>query len=148
MNCGYRFLRAVICVGMLVPLLQGASCSDMAEELPGGYQFVSESSNDQFILAPAHMRPEEIPCNVVGHDYDEHFIVARQVASFECFPPQTPGDPSSKHKNPFNQRDGDTYYWVIEVDKHVIHGPYGLDQFEQQRKALKVSDKLNVDRTR
>lgn len=118
---------------LLSCLFQGGACGDYSDELPGGYVFVSESPDIQEISRVEGIAPSEhyIPCNVVSYDYNKDFIVAKQIARVGCFHLlHTDGDPSGPRQNFLNQRDGETYYWIIEVDKRTIDGPYRLDQFE------------------
>ena len=141
-----RLLRFNMCralanavIVVVLPLLLGGGCSDYTKTLPGGYLFVSESADTQDITRAEGIRPDEryIPCNVVGYDYNASHIIAKQVARTECF---------ANGVNLFNQRDGQTYFWIIDVQKKVIHGPYSEPEFAAQRKQLDVSEELKVDK--
>lgn len=135
-----RGIPRTLVVGVIILLFVSlGACGDFVIELPGGYQFVSESPDTQDITRAEGIRAGEpyVPCNVVGYDYDASHIIAKQVARMECF---------ANGINMFDQRDGETYFWVIDAKNRVVHGPFSESQFDAQRKQLGVSDKLSLER--
>jgi hypothetical protein len=121
-----------------------SACDDHEVRLSGGFIFLSEGPDTQEIWPGKSLGPNEryIPCNVVGYDYNSDFIVAKQVAREACYHIGLEGN----RKNMFNQHDGQTYFWIIDAQKRVIHGPYSEPQFAAQRKQLGVSEELKVDK--
>ncbi len=124
---------------ILLPLFLLSACGDYTIDLPGGYRFISEAPDTQFVMRAEGVRAGKpyIPCNVVGYDYDANNIVAKQIARSECF---------FDGINFFNQQEGDAYFWIIDARRRVIHGPFSAPQFEAQRKVLGVSMRLKVDK--
>ena len=113
-----------------------ASC-DYTFKLPGGYIFYSEAPSDQIIMKKEGIvgREGHVPCNVVEYDYNDDFIVAKQIARFECF---------FDKKNYFNQIEGGEYYWIIEVKQRKINGPYTEKKYWDKRTTLGVPKSLSV----
>ena len=118
------------------------TCGDYVTDLPGGYTFVSESPDDQFILASTESSLDSgnIPVNVTGFDYDDDFIVVRQVAT--AVSDSSMWDDLSGRK--YNEKLGGIYYWIIDAKKLKISGPFSEEEFESERTRLNVSKDLCI----
>lgn len=130
----------------LISILFLCGCGDHSKHLPGGYLYVSEDSETQEITRAEGIRPGEdyVPCNVTAYAYDNNFIVAIQKARKACFPLAAPGDSLGLRSNPYGQRDGEIYYWIIEAKQQIVHGPLSADNFRKKYSELGVSVKLDM----
>ncbi len=126
-----RFLQPLIAV-LLVGC--GGGVSDKTVDLPGDYQFVSESVNDK-VIVPRQMFKHDmfVPCSVQKYVWNSKFILAKQKATKECF---------VKNKN--RQSIGEFYYWVILVQGKTVLGPLSEREYIDVRGLHGVPEKLSL----
>ena len=112
------------------------SCqSDYIKELSGGYYYASESKESTAILRHGKKRNERyIPCKIIFYDYNKQFIIAAQEPVRECLFGEIDID--------YNNLE--VAFWIIDVQKDKILGPYSLDEYIKKRKALGVPEELKL----
>lgn len=114
------------------------ACSDYSTKLGGGYTFVHEGENYNFIFHKS-AKGGEIPPNVISFDYDKCFIIAKQKSM-----PFQYGYETAKE---YAKRT-DTIalsYWLIIKEECKVFGPMDYDSFLRLKKQYKVSDKLMLE---
>src|SRR5688500_13846910 len=109
-------------------LLGIGSCSfpvnDYMDDLGGGYTFVSESNQNQFVSGPSDsLNVYTIPCTVKAVDANEDFIIASQINTPEC---DGVNDPSHKLR-----------YWIIRKADGRSYGPLDSLAYLEHRRYLK-----------
>ena len=80
------------------------------------------------------MRLIEIPRSILGYDNDKKHIIANQVDIIKM---DKLADEDAQLVNPEKIN-----YWIIEVEKDILHGPLGSLEFVALRVNLGVSEKL------
>ena len=116
-----------------------ASCinnpSDYTKKL-SGYIFYSEGPNDNVIIKKSAKEGDpEIYCNVISYNYNDHFILAAQKPAPDCFLGEVKGNHLGKSSIQF---------WILDVTKNNLYGPYDKTTYLQQKKALNVPYKLKL----
>ena len=75
-----------------------------------------------------------IPYTVVNYVYNDNFILAVQ-------------NPTKKYSIgdfDFDYKGLEICFWIIDVQKDKILGPYSLDEYIKKRKALGVPEELKL----
>lgn len=110
-----------------------SACGDSTRELSGGYYYYSESSTDQVIVSHGWKAGDPyIPCNVVDYDWDDHYIIAKQIPVETCFWSKETMDSELPRKG--------EYFWIIDAKNKKFYGPLGKVDFEKKRKLLGVRE--------
>ncbi|WP_157976852.1 DUF3997 domain-containing protein [Taibaiella helva] len=112
----------------------GAGVSDYTEELPGGYQFISESRDEQFIQGNYRF----IPCTVLDYCYNQDYILVSQKPKKNCLIL-----PDSPIKNVDTVQ-----FWIIDIVNDSLRGPYKKDDYMDLRRDLNIPAhlKLKIER--
>ena len=115
---------------ILVVFMQGCGgISDSVDDLSGGYQHVYES-NLYATIENGNSTDPEILCTVVDYEWNESYIIAKQVYHSDCL---------GKVKNIYKQKEGVMYYWIINTITKKSYGPFLHKQdFLLQKKKLKI----------
>lgn len=114
-------MKVKIYIFLLLCLLIATSCggiSDYVKELPGGYEYVSESKTDQLI----HGNNILIPCTVNSYSYNKNFIVAVQSPAKTCIQPNNIEVIAPKQ------------FWIIKIQEKKLLGPLTLSEFIKMKK--------------
>lgn len=111
----------------------GGGVSDYTEELPRGYQFVSESKNQSFIYGK---NQQYIPCNVISYTFNSDYILVYQRPSEPCIHTEATGIKIANIDV--------VQFWIIDVQKESLMGPFTLSEFLNQRKKTGVPDELEL----
>jgi hypothetical protein len=113
------------------------SCSggvgDYIEDLPGGYQFVSESNEQSFIYGNSN---QYVACTVIAYTYDENFILICQKPSEPCIHTEATG--ISVKKIDIIQ------FWIVDIHKDTLLGPFTLSEYLKKRNSMGISDRLTL----
>lgn len=116
-------------------LISCGGLSDYSENIPGGYQFVSEAKYVNLIIGK-----QEIPCNVIGYAYNENYILAcQEFNDSECISytqllPQITG----------RNRDKEINFWIIDIKKDSLWGPLNYAEFLKTRRRLDIDKSLRI----
>lgn len=116
---------------LLLILFSVVSCggiSDYTKELPGGYEFVSESKSDQLI----HGNNILIPCTVSSFSYNKNFIVAAQLPAKTCIQAN-----SVEVIAPIQ-------FWIIIIQEKKLLGPLTLAEFIKMKNKLEFEENLKL----
>jgi hypothetical protein len=110
--------------------LAGCNLSDDANELPGGHTYVDEGKCYKIILININGQPNIESC-VSSFKYNDEFITVRQDDSIKC------------------QRSeiittGDKKFFIIEVKRERVLGPYDSLHFSQKFAELALPTELLV----
>lgn len=111
----------------------GGGINDYMEDLPGGYRFVSESNDQSFIYGKDQ---KYIPCSVLSYINDNDFILVCQKPSEPCIHTEATG---IKIVNV-----DVVQFWIIDIQKELLIGPFTLSEFLKQRKKIGVPDELEL----
>jgi len=109
-------------------LVNCGGISDYTKDLPGGYEFVSESNSQQLI----HGNNILIPCTVKSYSTNKNFIIAAQSPAEECIQPN-----EIKVIAPLQ-------FWIIVIQEKKLIGPLTLSDFIYQRKELAIPEDLKL----
>lgn len=123
-------------LGVAALLLLGG-CSDRTESLGSGYFLREEGGTTRDILSE-RAEGREVPTTVTAVAYDDDFILAQQR-------PKSPPDPLYKAEYVYPDPEGD-YFWIIDKRDDSISGPLSLQQFEDARASIGVSEDLVLAR--
>jgi len=114
-------------------LYSGGSCGDYREDLSGDYYYVYEGKDNSIIRNNnSHM----IPCDVISYDYDEDFILVKQIQKSDCF---------ALVEFDSSISVGALNYWVIQVKTDSLYGPLSFSEFKLLRKKLNVNPSLDIN---
>jgi len=112
----------------IIILISFNCCSvDYVEDLPNNFQFVSESNINTFIVGDNIT----IPCQVRKYTYDKKFIISTQFyySPTKCL----------ERGDYYNQTEGKLYYWIIDIKKDKLVGPFeDYESFNKKKKELGV----------
>ena len=122
--------------GVATLLLVGG-CSDRTESLGSGYFLREEGGAIRDILSE-RAGGREVPATVTAVAYDDDFILAQQR-------PKSPPDPLYEAEYVYPDPDRD-YFWIINKRDDSISGPLSLQEFEDARASLGVSEDLVLAR--
>lgn len=111
----------------------GGGISDYTEDLPGGYQFVSESKDQSFIYGK---KQQYIPCSIISYTFNNDFILVYQRPSEPCIHTEATGMQIVNIDV--------VQFWIIDVQKESLMGPFTLSEFLKQRKKIGVPDELEL----
>lgn len=123
-------------LGVVAFLLVGG-CSDRTESLGSGYFLREEGGTTRDILSE-RAEGREVPATVTAVAYDDDFILAQQR-------PKSPPDPLYEAEYVYPDPDRD-YFWIIDKRDDWISGPLSLQEYEDTRARLGVSDALTLAR--
>src|SRR5699024_11018556 len=105
----------------------GGGINDYTEELPGGYQFISESKDQSFIYGK---NKQYIPCSVISYTFNNDFILVYQQPSEPCIHTEATGIKIANKDM--------VQFWITDVQKELLIGPFTLSEFLNQRKKMGV----------
>jgi hypothetical protein len=110
-------------------------CWDIQEELPNGYIYSTESSQEMWIQKnPLSINSKSyIPCKILEYQYNKRYILAKIKFHYDmnC----VVGFEESKMLT-----EGKIYYYIIDTQKHVRYGAYeNISDFNYKLKELKIN---------
>ncbi|MCE7043815.1 DUF3997 domain-containing protein [Dyadobacter sp. CY312] len=148
----------------------GAGISDFTEELGNGYVYESFGQELKNIRSPIAGQ-KNIYGKVIQYVHDENFILVMQQPNEEVYRSILAEEIISKNRNKYlnhsidDIKEGerladslianDPYYllifankinyWIIYHKNRQIFGPFTEEEYDQKRKEMKITDKLQLD---
>ena len=134
-----KYRRPITCYLYLVSLalLLHACNSDLTVNLGDGYFYRYEGNSLRDIHCE-RARGGEIPATVLAYDYDDDFIIAKQVPNLEQ-------DPLYDIEYQYERGTGVFYYWLIVKDGDLVFGPMGIGMFDELRVKFDVPNSLTLE---
>lgn len=127
-NLKYLILTSCIAFG-------SCNLSDDVVQLSGNYSFYHESMDDNTIYNEGG--DEAIPCNVVAYDYNNDYIVAKQIRTRQC-------DLEKRTEYP---NSDSIFYWIVAHKGKKFLGPLTLIDYQQKRISLNIPSDLQPQET-
>ena len=133
-----RFQLLAVCVLVLGCGGFGPGYQDFTATLPCGY-FIYRHSSHEIFVAPATWNDHTpiVPAKVVELDHDERFVIAKQ----QLLERRSPNDPQDTVEQP---KLGAFQYWILDLQVPRAYGPLSFEEFEVQKKNLKISTSLRL----
>ena len=129
--------------GSLVIMLLVVACAN-PQSIGGSWYFDPDSDVHPFIMrGGSHEGDPFVPCNVIGHAYNDQFIIAAQVPDTSCH--HNAAD--EKRQEAANNTGNPVNFWIIDISADKLIGPLSLNEYFQQRQQLNIPDdlKMNLD---
>ncbi|PQA55027.1 DUF3997 domain-containing protein [Siphonobacter curvatus] len=130
---GLALAGLIFLLPILALLMLGAGGMDYYEDLPNRYLF--RGGDGDAILAP--LRKESIGGKVVQYAYDDTYIIARQKPDYREY--QHIAIEDSLYQRIFSAKEN---YWIINHHTGKRYGPFSENEYQQQRRALRIPASL------
>ena len=110
-------------------LLFFTGCDDL-ENLPYGYQYVSENMTNT-VISNGYGKTA-ISCMVLDYKYNDQYLIAKQAYYpygndlNQCFS-------TTITENIYKQEKGKIYYWLIDMKNDILFGPYSKKNLLNQK---------------
>lgn len=127
-----KFIFSIFSVIIMIGC--GAGVSDIVEDLPNNYTYMSESLQQKLIMKnPLSIDSDAyIPCQVIDYKYNEQYIIAKIKFHYDmnCVV-------GFKERNIL--KEGKIYYYIIDTKKDIRYGAYkDLDELTKKKELLNI----------
>lgn len=116
----------------------GAGVSDINQDLPNNYIYVSEAPEQKWIAKkPLSVNSNlYIPCRILKYKYDKRYIIAK--IRFHYDQSSVVGFIESKAL-----KEGKNYYYIIDTENNLRYGPYqSKEEFIKEITAMDIGLKF------
>lgn len=115
----------------------GPGMGDYSYTVGTGYMLV-RTSGHQISVVPQNgndgTKPE-IKAKVVQIAWDERYVIAKQLGLKKAYP----DNPNNAYQVP---DENAVQYYIIDTIDLILYGGFNLDEFQQQKESLGISEKM------
>lgn len=113
-----------------------ASSSHSAYTINDEYELINTSGNafELFPKQDAVYATQYVPAKIVEIAWDDIYIIAKQI--------EEKSDPNNPESSITNKQI--EHYWIIDMNNNRRFGPYNEKQFQEQKKAFRISQQLQT----
>lgn len=80
---------------------------------------------------------------VIELDFNDEYIIARSIPTYKADEKDF-SNLQEKDKYIESIPEKDYEFWIIEVEKDIVHGPFNEDEFNKKRKEISVPESIGL----